>query len=237
MTLPKPYDKEPFSGQLAIDCLLVENDLLNDLIERYGQERGEKIKPALVTVKFVWSVLAVRTFYKLEYKLTCVNETHDQINAKTGLGFDAIQNALGFLTWAGFSETIKRGGGVNHLATVRKVYATSATQRDIPRLVTREQDGYGIKLNGYGIELNGNGMELSGVLPVTPSSCQDINQDINQIEIEKLNKTLLCGEPVRTLIPHQDQPAPNDIAARMAMEQAKIQITADRAERAKRNRV
>jgi len=244
MTVPNTDNKEPFSGQLAIECLLVENEFLNDLLDRYGQERGAKIKPAFINVKFVLTVLAVWTFYKPEYKLTCANETHQQLATYTGLGLDAIQNVLGFLTWAGFLETIRHGGGVNRLATVRKVYSTTATQRDnnltqrdIPRLVTTELNGYANELNGYANELNGYGIELDGVLPVTPSINQVINQNIDQASNEKINKTLIFGDiSVRALIPHQDDPAPNDIAARMAMEQAKTQIAADKAERAKRNR-
>jgi len=262
MTVPETNDKERFSGQLAIDCLLIENQDLSDLLDRYAQERGEKIKPALVTVKSVLNVLALRTFYKFEYKLTCVNETREQIAASSGLGLDAIQNALGFLTWAGFSETINRGGGKNHLPTVRKVYSTTAAQRDISRPVTPQQDGRGVALNGNKPELDGNRWELDGnrweldgnrweldgnrweldgVLPVTPSSYQVFNQVFNQVinkaSIEKIDKTLLFGDqPVQSLIPHQDDPAPNDIAVRMAMEQAKAQIAADRAEKAKQNR-
>ena len=223
MTVPETNDKERFSGQLAIDCLNVENELLSDLLDRYEQEHGEKIKPALVTAKFVLTVLALRTFKKRKYELTCVNETHQQIAASTGLGLDAIRNALGFLTWAGFSETIKRGGGKNHLATVRKVYSTATTQRVITRPVTPNKKGTAMnstgntielngnkpELNGNGNELNGNGGELDGVLSVTPSSYQVFNQVFNQVSNqasnEKLKKTLLFGDqPVQALIPHQN---------------------------------
>jgi len=189
--------KEPVGGELAIRCLLVENQVLVDLLDLYAQERGAKIRPALTTAKFVWVALANRQFWKKERKMVCCDETIDQITEMTGLGFapdgslddngspklnanDAITNALAFLDWAGFVKTIKRGGGKNKLATVRKVYSTTGTQRDndltqrdIPRRDTTELNGNIPNLDGNTAELDGNTAELDGVLPVTPSDYQD----------------------------------------------------------------
>jgi len=208
----------------------LDRSVLVALLEDYAKEKGAKVRPGVHSVKVIAAYLGHRQRHRPHHKTICVDDSHDQIARALAIGPDAVANALRFLTWAGYLETLKRGGGQSRKPTVRYVHTATPTLRGIPRNIENERDGkYPLRDGKYPLR--------DAEYPVTPIGSQESYQDNYQDEIEKLNKTLLFGDqPVQALIPHQNDPAPNEIAARMAMEQALAQIATDRAERAKRNR-
>ncbi len=113
----------------------LDRSVLVALLEDYAKEKGAKVRPSVRTVKSVAAYLGHRQHYRDVHKAVCVDESRDQIMRAVDIGSSAVANALQFLTWTGYLETLKHGGGRGKKPTVRLVYDSTSTQRAITHSV------------------------------------------------------------------------------------------------------
>ena len=139
----------------------LNRSVLVALLDEYTKRR-----PAVHTVKSVAAYLGHRQHYRAKHGATCTDESLDQIARAVALGVDAVANALQFLTWAGYLETLKHGGGQGKKPTVRLVHDSTSTERAIARRV--------------GNELNALQPELNALLRGTPRGLPRVNQDTHK---------------------------------------------------------
>lgn len=131
-------------------------------------------KPTARTVKQIVLQLADRQKYSPLHRQDCANTTLEQLAEVCCVKPASISDALRCLEFLGIVKTIRKGGGINKLATVRNVNLSVFTQWGMPpfepskrRKQKPEQNGEIAELNGEIAEQNGEIDDQHGKHPQT----------------------------------------------------------------------
>lgn len=150
-------------------------------------------KPTARTVKQIVLQLADRQRYSSLHRQDCVNTTIEQLSIYACVSLSSISDALRCLEFAGIVKTIRKGGGINKLATVRNVNLSVFTEWGAPPFEANkkskqkpEQNGELGKQNGELAEQNGELAEQHGQHPQTLNEL--LNKDTKSICTTDENK-------------------------------------------------
>ena len=121
-------------------------------------------KPTARTVKQIALQLADRQKYSPLHRQDCANTTLEQLACYCGVKPASISDALRCLEFLGIVKTIRKGGGINKIPTVRNVNLSVFTQWGIPPFEPNKESKQKPEHNGEFDEQHGELNEQHGEL-------------------------------------------------------------------------
>lgn len=138
-------------------------------------------KPTARTVKQIVLQLADRQKYSPLHRQDCANTTLEQLADYCCVSPASISDALRCLEFLGIVKTIRKGGGINKLATVRNVNLSVFTQWGIPPFEPNKRRKQKPEQNGEIAEhIGGNSEHIGKTSDQHGQHPQTLNELLNE---------------------------------------------------------
>lgn len=183
--------------------------LFDEMISEYAATLPAKShhKPTARTVKQIALQLADRQKYSPLHRQDCANTTLQQLSDYCCVKPSSISDALRCLEHLGIVKTIRKGGGINKLATVRNVDLSAFTQWGIPPFEPNKRKKQKPEHNGEFQEQHGELGELNGDLDDQRGQPP---QTLNELLNKETNGARATAEPIEQIFETDPYTSLND---------------------------
>jgi len=172
--------------------------LFDEMISEYAATlpANSHHKPTARTVKQIALQLADRQRYSPLHRQDCANTTLQQLADYCCVKPSSISDALRCLEHLGIVKTIRKGGGINKLATVRNVDLSVFTQWGIPPFDPNKRKKQKPEHNGEFDEQHGELGEHNGGIDDQRGQRP---QTLNELLIKETNGARATEEPIEQI--------------------------------------
>lgn len=183
--------------------------LFDEMISEYAATlpADSHHKPTARTVKQIVLQLADRQKYSPLHRQDCANTTLQQLSDYCCVKPSSISDALRCLEHLGIVKTIRKGGGINKLATVRNVDLSAFTQWGAPPFEPNKRKKQKPEHNGEFQEQHGELGEHNGDLDDQRGQPP---QTLNELLNKETNGARATAEPIEQIFETDPYTSLND---------------------------